>query len=76
MIIKLILSVDYVPMISVLVNSLTINNQIHNIALSFLNRLYRGLRLPTLSSQGQVLCPNHKKAYRYVLNIKHELTYE
>jgi hypothetical protein len=34
-----------------------------------------GLRPPTLSSQGQVLYPNPKKANQYVLNIKHELTY-
>ena len=34
-----------------------------------------GSRLPTLSSQGQVLCPNPKKANQYVVNIKHELTY-
>ena len=28
-----------------------------------------------MSSQGQVLHPNHKKANQYVLNIKQDLTY-
>jgi hypothetical protein len=29
-----------------------------------------GSKLTTPSSQGQVLCPNHKKANQYVLNVK------
>ena len=33
------------------------------------------LRLPTLSSQGEVLHLNPKKANQYVLIIKHEFTY-
>ena len=34
-----------------------------------------GLRLPTLSSQGEVLHLNPKKANQYVLIIKYEFTY-
>ena len=33
-----------------------------------------GSRLPTSSSQGDVLHPNPKKANQYVLNVKHELS--
>ena len=34
-----------------------------------------GMRLRTSYSKSQVICPNHKKANRYTLNVKHELTY-
>ena len=34
-----------------------------------------GLRLPTSSSQGEILCPNPKMTNQYVLNVKYDLNY-
>lgn len=56
--------------------SYAINNPIQIIALFFFKICHNvGSRLPTSSSQGDVLHPNPKKANRYVLNVKHELNY-